>query len=464
MILPEPYILNHQYYTQESLITFAREKITADHTPGWEQDLFRFIVDLFNDQVALTQQTSGTTGEPKTIPLERDAMIVSARRTLEYFGLQQGNSALLCLPVQYIAGKMMVVRALLGGLNLVTIEPSGNPLKSWMPSAKTDSENRHRPSDKKQSGNNRDESQEEATEDINELENPRADADMTGMGIDFAAMVPLQLYELLQLPGTFPEIRTLIIGGGEIGPALRKKIIRLEGARIYETFAMSETYSHFAVRRINGQEAESEFRVMPGVTIGTDDRGCLTVDAGEITSGKVITNDMVRIIDDGSFQWLGRLDNVIKTGGIKVIPETIEAVVKELTGREAVVIPRPDRRLGQKLVLVLEAGKTTKEDAADPDDVTARAHYDFRRTEEPQLYPGDSGSTDVPVDDKDNNLHVNHSPGQVEQLDPDQLITLLETRLATHEIPKEIMYLPAFPRNRSMKIDRRMTMQMLGIR
>jgi O-succinylbenzoic acid--CoA ligase len=176
---------------------------------------------------------------------------------------------------------------------------------------------------------------------------------------------------------------------------------------VYESFAMTETLTHFALRRLNGPDADTLFRTLDGVTIGSDDRGCLTVSVEGITRGTVQTNDLVNIHAPGAFEWLGRYDNIIKTGGIKVIPERIEKVVKELTGREAVVVPLPDDRLGQKLFLVLEGSGTRSA------------------------------------------LHGN-------------LPALLKTRLEKHEIPKEIRILPRLPRNRSMKIDRLAVQRMIG--
>ncbi len=445
-MFPESFILNYKHYTRESLLKFAVEKINApgsagpqgtqgatgteetDNTPhvsGWEKELYQFISDLLNEEKTLVQQTSGTTGEPKSFVLKRDAMLVSAQRTLDHFGIKTGDSALLCLPVQYIAGKMMVVRALAGGLNLVTIEPTGNPGNALL---------------------------------------------QQGLRVVFAAMVPLQVYELLKTPEAFRKIGTLIVGGGEIDPGVRKKIQKLDGIKIYETFAMSETYTHFATRRLNESASENSsiemkrtggdasiseekktgvdvkvheqeqslknakvsdmkkagkdmnippgkstevpckqsFQVMEGVIVELDERGCLVVDIPGVTDGPVVSNDLAEITGPRSFRWLGRLDNVIKTGGIKVIPETIEGVVKELTGRNVVVLGVPDRRLGQKLVLVVEgAGKETA------------------------------------------------SSTHAGPLHPDHIIEALKTRLAAHEVPKEIRFLPEFPRNRSMKIDRK---------
>lgn len=413
MLIQGPFILNGNEFMLDSLLEFAAAKLKDSSTPTWESDLYQFITRFFDEEQSLVQQTSGSTGEPKSIPLHRDAMLVSAQRTLDHFGLKDGDSALLCLPVQYIAGKMMVVRALLGGMNLVTVEPSGN-LAGVLEELPYKVVNK-------------------VPDKIVEKVPDKDEEDSTGASpetgvpgpegiIDFAAMVPLQVYELLKTPEIFNRIRKLIIGGGEIAPSMRKSIRTIKGTEIFETFAMSETYTHFATRRINlsGTEPEDSFQVMEGVHIRLDKRGCLVIDIPGVTDGPVTTNDLAEITGPRSFRWLGRLDNVIKTGGIKVIPETIEAVVKELTGREAVVLPVPDTRLGQKLLLVIEGEAETA---------------------------GDQGT----------------AGDQVKHSTDTELINALRQHFPKHEVPREVRYLPEFPRNRSMKVDRAAIRRALGI-
>lgn len=455
MLIRGPFILNGKRYSRASLLQFASAQMNDPGAPAWKIALYQFISDLFDKEKPLVQQTSGTTGEPKSIVLKREAMLVSAQRTLDHFGLKPGDAALLCLPVQYIAGKMMVVRALLGGLNLVTVEPSGNLAGTLEKALDKILE-----------------------KDMNESSRTRE----TGLEdhIDFAAMVPLQVYELLKSPGIFSRIRKLIIGGGEIDPSMRKMLRTIQGTEIYETFAMSETYTHFATRRLNapgnggypkeqhafredsknpgmgksriepsgtgtedhghdsirpgsrnaGTEPEDSFQVMDGARTTLDERGCLVVDIPGVTSGPVISNDLAELTGSGSFKWLGRIDNVIKTGGIKVIPETIEAVVKELTGREAVVLPVSDTRLGQRLLLVIE-GSPLPEREKNPS--------------------GDSPGYGESTGDK-----VKNSPEA-------HLMKSLQPHLAKHELPKEVRYLPEFPRNSSMKVDRAAIQRVLGI-
>jgi len=393
-----PFHINGHTFSRESLLEYCygitdgltdgmaigvKDGKTAGVTengdiPEWKEKLYHFIADLLQEDRPIVQQTSGTTGDPKVYALDRTAMLHSAKMTLSFFGLTPGNTALLCLPTDYIAGKMMVVRAFTGKLQLVTTEPSGNPL--------------------------------------NDLRQP----------VDFAAMVPLQVFEALKTPGKLNEtIGILLIGGGEISENLREEIQQLDKVQVYESFAMTETLSHFALRRLNGPEADVFFRTLEGVSVGSDDRGCLTVSIEGITPGTIQTNDLVRIHAPGAFEWLGRYDNVIKTGGINVIPEKIETIARELTGREAVVVPLPDNRLGQRLVLVLEGDE-----------------------------PGntDTSGNETGISDSFRKDSVTFK----------SLQEALKTRLEKQEIPKEIRFLTKLPRNRSMKIDRLAVKRMTG--
>ncbi|MEX2371493.1 MAG: AMP-binding protein, partial [Bacteroidales bacterium] len=190
MVNPAPYWLNGTAYSREELISFCEAQLRAPGTLSWELAIFRFIRDYFDETIPLVQKTSGTTGDPKNIVLNRNSMIRSAQMTINHFHLLPGSGALLCLPVAYIAGKMMVVRALVGGLHLLTVEPSGSPLRKL------------------------EETLEGVLIELGSLDS-----------VDFAAMVPLQLHETLKDDGArakLEKIGKLLIGGGEINPALRE--------------------------------------------------------------------------------------------------------------------------------------------------------------------------------------------------------------------------------------------------
>lgn len=294
---------------------------------------------------AFTVQTSGSTGAPRPIQLRRRQMIASARATGAALGLTAGMTALVCLPVQYIAGRMMLVRGFELGLDLVVIEPSADPL----------------------------------------AELPE------GIAVDFAAFVPLQMQALLDQAlvahndACFPDDTThssryrqrldamhaILVGGGPLTPALEMQIRQLS-APAYHTYGMTETATHVALRRLNGPDASPAFVPLPGVVTGVDARGCLHLCGPMTDDVEVQTNDLVELQPDGAFIWLGRWDNVINSGGVKVYVESVEAALAAIAAdqpelglarRRYFVAGLPDERLGQVVTLVIE-GAALREDQA----------------------------------------------------------------------------------------------------
>jgi len=306
--IKEPILLEGIGYTKEGLLAYCAKQAGDSGIPAWRKEIFAFIALFLDDEGgAIHQKSSGSTGDPKSFKLSRSAMLLSAERTLRYFELQPGNRALLSLPVHYIAGKMMVVRSLLGGLDLLLSEPSSRPLQN------------------------------------------------TEGTIDFAAMVPLQIEESFRLGDSLERISRLLIGGGELHPTTRGQLSALKHTEVYESFGMTETYTHFALKRINGPDPDLNFRLLKGVRIGTDPRGCLEVEVPGITAGTLSTNDLVEISEEGSgFLWLGRFDNLINTGGVKIIPELLEEQIRKCIMHECLVLSEPNRKLGNSLVLVVE--------------------------------------------------------------------------------------------------------------
>jgi O-succinylbenzoic acid--CoA ligase len=256
---------------------------TFDAIHLWQKDLQSFLYAWFSDGSNITLQTSGSTGEPKMISVSKQAMVESAKRTLAFFNLKPNQSALLCLPVFFIAGKMMVVRALVGQLNLIAIAPSASPLK-----------------------------------DLNET-------------VDFAAFTPLQMMnELKQLNNSkLNLLRKVIIGGGAVGDEL-EVMLKHQPFEAYETYGMTETLTHVALRRINGPNPQKYFHPLNNVKLSCDERGCLMSDVSGVTDGLIVTNDFAEIQPDGSFCITGRIDNVINSGGLKIQPEKIEALIATL--------------------------------------------------------------------------------------------------------------------------------------
>ena len=238
--------------------------------------LEEFLSEWNNDSLFVHVQTSGSTGAPKPVLAEKRRMLASARITNDFLGLREGDAALLCMSLDYIAGKMMVVRSIERGLKLITVEPSGHPLNH----------------------------SQLATDDCQ---------------IDFAAMVPLQVYNTLQVPEErkrLLQIRHLIIGGGAIDEALGAELKNFPNA-VWSTYGMTETLSHIALRRLSGPEASDWYIPFPSVKVSLSDDGCLVIDAPEVCPGRLVTNDIAEISPQG-FRILGRKDNVICSGGIKI--------------------------------------------------------------------------------------------------------------------------------------------------
>lgn len=275
-----------------------------------------------------TVRTSGSTGAPKPIGLRREQMIASARATGEALGLVAGMRALVCLPVRYIAGQMMLVRGLELGLAMTLVEPAADPLADLPPDA----------------------------------------------GFDFTAVVPLQLETLLAGPVDYrrrlDRMRAILVGGAPVSAALEQQAQALN-APVYHTYGMTETATHVALRRLNGPTATPHFHPLPGVEIGVDDRGCLRVRGPMTLHQWLQTNDLVHLVPatgnglPATFRWLGRWDNVINSGGVKVQIETVEAVVERawlalgLPARRHFVAGLPDQRLGETVALVIEGQPLT---------------------------------------------------------------------------------------------------------
>ncbi len=304
-------ILGDKLYSVEDLVFHCEKHLATGDMPEWEKKIYQFIIDFFDDRDFVEQTSSGTTGEKKTFKLPKKAMIESARMTVDILGLKCTDKALLCLPVDYIAGKMMIVRSLIAGLNLFWEEPSS------MPSLSKYGE------------------------------------------IDFCAMVPLQVYNSFSTYEFFKNIKKLIIGGAELRPEL-VAMFRDFTNTTYITYGMAETCSHIALRKISGDDCDDYFTVLPGIKTEIDSRGCLIIDAPYLDN-KVVTNDLVEFIEKDKFIWKGRIDNLINSGGKKIKPEELEATISKIIEKDCVVIGLPDEKLGQKVVLIVEGDASEKE-------------------------------------------------------------------------------------------------------
>ena len=276
-----------------------------------------FLSEWNNDSDRVLVHTSGSTGKPKPMMVEKKRMLNSARITCDFLGLKPGDSALLCMSLDYIAGKMVVVRSIERHLHLISVSPSGHPLK-----------------------------------DVNEE-------------ITFAAMVPMQVYNTLQVPEErerLSRIRHLIIGGGAIDAALEQELQSLPGdIAIWSTYGMTETLSHIALRRINGDEASEWYQPFDSVHISQTEEGCLVIDAPQVCAETLVTNDIVEIepyiynkVEKLRFRIKGRKDNVICSGGIKIQIEEVETLLKPHLEKPFMLAKKKDGKFGEIAVLLTE--------------------------------------------------------------------------------------------------------------
>jgi O-succinylbenzoic acid--CoA ligase len=331
---------------------------------AFEKATLHFIRQWLNGTETFRQQTSGSTGPPKEIIISRSQMAASAQRTLNALTITPGSTALVCLNPEYIAGKMMLVRALEFNLGIVAVEPVSDPLQHLPP----------------------------------------------GLQDVFAAFVPLQLQTMMGIPmrtGQLNRMKAILIGGAPVNEVLAKKIQKLQ-CPVYATYGMTETLSNIALQKLNGPDKQNYFKTLPGVTVKTDERNCLVIRLPEIAE-PVVTKDVAELQADNSFRILGRFDNVINSGGIKIWPEQLEQRCEEVFHTLGINQPffigsTPHELLGEQVIMVIES---------------------------------DPLSHDVEA----------------------QLIGLLKKDLSPYEMPKQIRYATRFIVTASGKINRRATLK-----
>ena len=296
-------LLNDQIVTPE----VVAEQLQKPDLQEWKKELYLFLNEWFSDSGFILAQTSGSTGDPKPIELPKLVMQKSAERTIEYFGLQKNNRLLLSLPCRYIAGKMMVVRAIVGQMNLITVDPAT---------------------------------------DFDFLEHEK---------FDFGAMVPNQVFKLLEQPSgkeKLQNIRNLLVGGSAISTVLESQISQLS-SRVVITYGMTETASHIAIRELSGKRRSDFYHCLPGISVSLGENDCLQIHHPEFTE-PIQTNDLAELLSPVSFRILGRADSVIISGGIKYSPESLEKKLESIISRRFVISSVPDEKLGEQLILVIE--------------------------------------------------------------------------------------------------------------
>lgn len=334
-----------------------------DTTSDFEKATLDFIHRWLNNQQTFILQTSGSTGIPKKIEVQRAQLVSSATATLKALGLQASDHALICLSTQYIAGIMMLVRCLEGNLKITAVEPARNPLAA-IPSQEQ---------------------------------------------FDFAALVPYQAETICteMQANALKRIKKIIIGGAPVSAKLMETMREAESS-IYQTYGMTETLSHIALQKISTADRDLSFKALPGVKLSLDKRNCLVIETNYLPEA-IVTNDIVEMLDVNSFLWLGRADNVINSGGIKLYPEKIEKTVAPVFTSIAMnklffISGLPDAKLGTQVGLIIES--------------------------------------------KD-------------KIDEAALLQELRKQLPKHEVPKMIKYVAAFEMTPTGKINRNATLQKL---
>lgn len=306
--------INEKDYTRNDLSLLIAQKLSEAKGAEWEKELYSFLQEWLSEADSIAVQTSGSTGMPQIIRLPKSMMEQSAQRTLEYFNLKKGDRLLLSLPCRYIAGKMMVIRAITGQMTLITVDPS---LES----------------------------------DI-----------LKNNTFDLGAMVPNQVVKLLESPHgkeRIENIRNLLIGGSSIPPLLEGQVSELSN-QVVSTYGMTETASHIAIRTLSGPLRSAIYQCLPGITVSSDNDDCLQIHLPDQQTFH--TKDIAEVLSEVSFRILGRMDDVIISGGIKYWPEAIEKKLQQVIPGRFVISSLPDEKLGEKLVLVVEGSAFEEKD------------------------------------------------------------------------------------------------------
>ncbi len=349
--------------------TFTTDRLRAEPVPHdltpYERQVVAFCRQWEDGQEAFTLQTSGSTGTPKPIVLTRTQMAASARMTGKVLGLQPGDRALVNLNTQYIGGLMMLVRGMELGLQLVVETPTALPLAGFDP-------------------------------DVH---------------FDFFSFVPLQLQHTLEQESNkiplLSRAKAILVGGAPVSAGL-EEMLQAVAAPVYQTYGMTETVSHVALRRLNGPGRQAHYTLLEGVKMTTDERSCAIIDSNLPGLPLVFTNDVVELLTPATFRWLGRSDNMINSGGVKVQAEKIEALVEKIfcdlrVKNRYFVVGLPHPELGESVVLIVEG---------------------------------------------------NPLPNQTEAY----LTQLLQLSLSKYERPKSIRYVPSFAETLTGKIDKHLTL------
>lgn len=299
--------LNGRHYEVRMMMAASMD----DKHPPHVREILAFSAKLFDRNGGLKVSTSGSTGEPKQMIFVKKAFEASAAATNKYFGLNTQSRALLALPMRYIAGKMMVVRAVVGGYDLTAVEPTSQPFKG----------------------------------SIAETARSRA--------FDFVPLTPHQAAcSLEDEPQSLAAVKSVLIGGGQVSDELRSRLLQ-SGVRAFASFGMTETLSHFAVARLTSH-SDPVYVPLDGIELKIRKNGRLSVKWKAVTRQRIETNDLVEPRENG-FVWQGRTDHLINSGGIKVIPEQVEKRLDHIVRSPFFVAGIPHDKLGEEVALIIES-------------------------------------------------------------------------------------------------------------
>lgn len=316
--------LNNNNYSYEELKEVAYSLVKEGEL--FERNAGDFLLDWLDDKDYLTVKSSGSTGTPKVIRIHKQAMVYSSIATGNYFKMEPGNTALHCLPTNYIAGKMMLVRAMILGLEIDLVEPSSLPI-------------------------------------FDDLKH-----------YDFCAMIPMQIQNSLN---RLNNIKTIIIGGAPISQNLIDNLQSIK-TKVYATYGMTETVSHIAIKPLNVISKSPHYKVLEDIEISQDSRNCLVVKAPKLSDDIIVTNDIVKLHSKTEFEFIGRIDNMINSGSIKIFPELVEETLRDKIKERYIIASEPDPLLGEKVILILEGTKDTTNpstfEALDPYEVPKKIY------------------------------------------------------------------------------------------
>jgi len=303
-------VLNFSSSTiKETLETYLNEDVFSDSFSS----VFTFSLDWLNGKTDFEFQTSGSTGKPKLLKVSKDQIISSVESTALFFGLKKGDKVFLCLNANYTGGKMMLARAIHLKLEIHIVSPTNLNL------------------------------------DLRRL-------------YKLAAFVPNQLYSIFESEHGekyLSNFENVLVGGVAVNNSLHEKIKMVKDSKVYETFGMTETLSHIALKLLNTDSSTNIFEVLPTIEIKTDEFDCLMVKSKVTNNAWIQTKDIVTLIDSQHFEWKGRLDNVINSGGVKIYPEEVESLIAPILAslhcnKDFFLTSIEDEKLGEKMVLVIE--------------------------------------------------------------------------------------------------------------